>query len=89
MKYFYSLDQAAERVNALCRGESDIEPIKLYPESEEIIHDLENNKFSDWWGVYRYNEPSWDFADFDSEEEALYEFYQNEGDKVYCRIYDC
>lgn len=88
MRYFFNLDKAYNREQALINGEY-APPIVLTAETPEIIDEWENNPDSKWWAVYKFNAPSWEAGDFASLEEAEDAFYANEGDSVYCHIHDC
>ena len=88
MRYYYSLEAAEKRIENYIEGR-EMEPIVLYPETQEIIEDFENNELSDWWGVYRCGTRSTDFADFATREEAEKEFACAEGITIYERMHDC
>ena len=87
MKYYYSLDAYFRIVDNFVNN-GDAEEIVLYPESEEILHDMETNPYSDWWGVYKPQDYSFNFADFASEAEAREACEQNIGIDVYSTLYD-
>ena len=78
MKYYFKLSEKEKRVRNLVNGRPNIAPIKLYPESDAIIEDFENNALSDWWGVWKYGTSLEDFTDYSSKEEALKDYLNNE-----------
>lgn len=88
MKYYFKLSEDSDREDAYLRGDTP-EPITLYEATPSIEWDAEHNTRSDWWGVYRFGANSTDWADFDSEEEALSEYYANFGADLYCKMNDC
>ena len=88
MVYYFSMKQSNLRKQDIQIGKEP-RPIRLFPETPEIVDDFENNISSDWWGVYRKGHPSSDFADFDSIEDAYTAYYTNEGEDIYCMQHDC
>ena len=87
MKYYFHISESSEREYALMHGKK-AHPITLYPETPEIAWSAEHNTNSDWWGVYRFGTPSTEWADFDSKEEALAEYYTCEGVEAYEKMHD-
>ena len=88
MRYYYKHTDKSQRRRDIIEG-NDPKPIRLYPETEEIVKDFENNPTSDWWGVYRFGTFSTEFADFDSIEDARAEFYSTESEDIYAFVHDC
>ena len=88
MVYYFSLDAEDARVKAILHGEEP-KPLILHEETPEILEDLENNEFSDWWAVWKHGAYSTEPGDFESKEQALEDQYANEAESIYCIIHDC
>ena len=89
MKYWYKLSDKERYIESYIGGYEAL-PVKLYPETEEIVKDFEENELSDWWGVTRFNQRNFaEFTDFATREEAEKEFAAQLGNDIYCKMHDC
>lgn len=88
MRYYFKLSDSSEREEAILQGEEP-KPIKLYPETQTIKADFEENPVSDWWPVWRFGTYSTDAGDFQTEAEAVAEYGYNEAETIYCIVHDC
>lgn len=74
MRYWFKLSDKDRFVENYIEGRDTV-PVKLYPETAEIVQDFENDPLSDWWGVVRYGQRDFaDFTDFASRVDAEKEF---------------
>ena len=86
MKYWYKLSDKDKMTESYINGKN-FYPIKLYPETAEIVEDYINNPLSDWWFVPRFGSSK--IGDFASREEAEKELAAVLGEDIYCRMHDC
>lgn len=91
MKFYYKLSESSKRTETILAGNPrECEPITLYPETPEILREMENERVdSDWWPVWELGQPSWVPGDFPTKEDAEHAYYQAEGESIYCMMYDC
>ena len=88
MKYFFRMSERSMREKDFFDGKR-LGEITLFLATKGIWDDFENNEFSDWWPVWKFGTPSWEAGEFDSLEDALDNYYCNEGDSLYCKMHDC
>lgn len=87
MRYWFRLSESYERKEAI-KGHETPSPIILYPETQDIVDDFQNNELSDWWAVWKTGDSA-KAGEFNTKEEAEKAYYCNESEAIYCEIHDC
>lgn len=70
MNYYYRFGDLPDKGRHEYYSEEEIKAMPVYPETPELLHELETDESSDLWPIHSAYGFSWEAVDCQSEDEA-------------------